>query len=66
MAVSKLVVVVQSPPVAAAVLLACALPPLIIGIHVTRRYVDKILPLPVQMREVAPVPAPIDTALVSS
>ncbi|KAH0833306.1 hypothetical protein J3R83DRAFT_12371, partial [Lanmaoa asiatica] len=63
MAVFKLVTVVQSPAVAAAVLLVCTLPPLIIAVHLAGRYAKLILmTLPVQMRDVAPaVPGPADT-----
>ncbi|KAG9315322.1 hypothetical protein JVU11DRAFT_4463 [Chiua virens] len=62
MATFELVVVVQSPPVAAAVLLACALPPLVIAAHLGRRYAETIfIPFPVQTRDVAPaVSGPAD------
>ena len=68
MAVVQLVIVVQSPAVAAAVFLACALPPLILAAHLTGRYAEMILiPFPVQMRDAAPtVPGPADTTVVSS
>jgi hypothetical protein len=68
MAVFQLVIVLQSPAVAAAVFLACALPPLIIAVHLTKRYTEMILmPFPVQMRDVAPaVPRLADTTVVSS
>ncbi|KAI9566774.1 hypothetical protein HD554DRAFT_1058173 [Boletus coccyginus] len=42
-AVFNLVIVVQSPAVAAAVLLACVLPPLIVAVHLAKRYAEVIL-----------------------
>lgn len=65
MAVFNLVIVVQSPAIAAAVLLACALPSFIIAVHLARRYADMIsIPFPVQMRDMAPaVPGPVDTTM---
>lgn len=55
MAVFKLVIAVQSPAVAAAVLLACALPPfIIIAVHFAKQYAEMVF-----MRDVEPtVPSP--------
>ncbi|KAF8547961.1 hypothetical protein OG21DRAFT_825735 [Imleria badia] len=54
MVVFEFVTVVQSPAVAAAVLLACALPPFIIAVHFAKQYAEMVF-----MRDVEPaVPGP--------
>ena len=57
MTILQLVIVVQSPPVAAAVLFACALPPLMIWIYLARRCIEMVLPSPVQMQDAVSGPA---------
>lgn len=66
MAVFKLVIVVQSPAIATAVLLASALPPFIIAVHLARQHAKMILmPFPVQMWDMAPAMSGADTTVVS-
>lgn len=62
MAIFQLVIIVQSP-IAVAVLLVCALPLLIFGVHLARLYARIWIPFPAQMLEMAPVvpvPRPVD------
>ncbi|KAG6373462.1 hypothetical protein JVT61DRAFT_6615 [Boletus reticuloceps] len=68
MAVFKLMVFVQSPAIAACILLACTLPPLIIAVQFAKRCAEVILmPFPVQMRDVVPaMPDSADTTAFPS